>query len=267
MYVRKRLYNALFLYTIGIVNSMKKIISIIIATYNAEKTLKRCLNSIVSQKKDQLELLIIDGCSTDRTMDIVREFAESIDVIVSEVDKGIYDAWNKGIRLATGEWIMFLGADDYLLEGAMNVYWNYLKKQTLDGIDIITAQSKLIDAKGKYKRVFGNPYNIKEFRCCMKISHGSTLHNRKLFDELGNFDISFKICADYEFLLRKKLNARYIETPTITMQVGGVSNTIRGLWESFKVKRYCKSIPLLLNVYYLTKGVIGYYMRKIKIIN
>ena len=51
------------------------------------------------------------------------------------------------------------------------------------------------------------------------------------------------------------------------MQVGGVSNTIRGLWESFKVKRYCKSIPLLLNVYYLTKGVIGYYMRKIKIIN
>lgn len=122
------MYNALFLYTIGIVNSMKKIISIIIATYNAEKTLKRCLNSIVSQKKDQLELLIIDGCSTDRTMDIVREFAESIDVIVSEVDKGIYDAWNKGIRLATGEWIMFLGADDYLLEGAMNVYWNYLKK-------------------------------------------------------------------------------------------------------------------------------------------
>jgi len=78
---------------------------------------------------------------------------------------------------------------------------------------------------------------------------------------------SFKICADYEFLLRKKLNARYIETPTIAMQVGGVSNTIRGLWESFKVKRYCKSIPLLLNVYYLTKGVIGYYMRKIKIIN
>ena len=108
------MYNALFLYTIGIVNSMKKIISIIIATYNAEKTLKRCLNSIVSQKKDQLELLIIDGCSTDRTMDIVREFAESIDVIVSEVDKGIYDAWNKGIRLATGEWIMFLGVSIYL---------------------------------------------------------------------------------------------------------------------------------------------------------
>jgi len=246
---------------------MKKIISIIIATYNAEKTLKRCLNSIVSQKKDQLELLIIDGCSTDRTMDIVREFAESIDIIVSEVDEGIYDAWNKGIRLATGEWIMFLGADDYLLEGAMNVYWNYLKKHTLDGIDIITAQSKLIDAKGKYKRVFGNPYNIKEFRCYMKISHGSTLHNRKLFDELGNFDISFKICADYEFLLRKKLNARYIETPTIAMQVGGVSNTIRGLWESFKVKCYHKSIPHSLNVYYLIKGIIGYYMRKMKVIN
>lgn len=246
---------------------MKKIISIIIATYNAEKTLKRCLDSIVSQKKDQLELLIIDGCSTDRTMDIVREFAESIDVVVSEVDKGIYDAWNKGIRLATGEWIMFLGADDYLLEGAMNVYGNYLKKHVWDDIDIITAQSKLIDTKGKYLRVLGNPYKVQEFRCYMKISHGSTLHNRKLFDELGDFNLSFRICADYEFLLRKKLNARYIETPTIAMQVGGVSNTIRGLWESFKVKCYRKSIPWGLNVYYLIKGIIGYYMRKLGVIS
>lgn len=246
---------------------MKKIISIIIATYNAEKTLKRCLNSIVSQKKDQLELLIIDGCSTDRTMDIVREFAESIDVIVSEVDKGIYDAWNKGIRLATGEWIMFLGADDYLLEGAMNVYGNYLKKYVWDDIDIITAQSKLIDTKGKYLRVLGNPYEVQEFRRYMKISHGSTLHNRKLFDELGDFNLSFRICADYEFLLRKELNARYIETPTIAMQVGGVSNTIRGLWESFKVKCYRKSIPWGLNVYYLIKGIIGYYMRKLGVIS
>lgn len=246
---------------------MKKIISIIIATYNAEKTLKCCLNSIVSQKKDQLELLIIDGYSTDRTMDIVREFAESIDVIVSEVDKGIYDAWNKGVRLATGEWILFLGADDYLLEGAMNVYWDYLKKHVWDDIDIITAQSKLIDAGGKYLRVLGNPYKVQEFRCYMKISHGSTLHNRKLFDELGDFNISFKICADYEFLLRKKLDAGYIEIPTIAMQVGGVSNTIKGLWESFRVKCYHKSIPLSLNVYYLMKGIIGYYMRKMKIIN
>lgn len=247
---------------------MKKIISIIIATYNAEKTLKRCLNSIVSQKNDQLELLIIDGGSTDRTMDIVRDFADSIiDVVVSETDKGIYDAWNKGWRLATGKWIMFLGADDYLLVDSMDVYWSYLANHILEGVDIVTAQSKLIDTRGKYLRVLGNPYKVQEFRCYMKISHGSTLHNRKLFDELGDFNISFKICADYEFLLRKEMNARYIEIPTIAMQVGGMSNTIKGLWESFKVKCYCKSIPLSLNVYYFMKGIIGYYMRKMKIIN
>lgn len=246
---------------------MKKIISIIVATYNAEKTVERCLNSIVSQKKDQLELLIIDGCSTDRTMDIAKEFAESIDVLVSEADKGIYDAWNKGIRLATGKWIMFLGADDYLLEGSMNIYWNYLKDLLLEDVDIVTAQSKLIDTRGKYLRVLGNPYKVQEFRCYMKISHGSTLHNRKLFDELGDFNLSFRICADYEFLLRKEMNAGYIEIPTIAMQVGGMSNTIKGLWESFKVKCYRKSIPLSLNVYYFMKGIIGYYMRKMKIIN
>jgi glycosyltransferase involved in cell wall biosynthesis len=246
---------------------MKKIISIIIATYNAEKTLKRCLSSIIAQKNDQLELLIIDGGSVDRTMDIVKDASQSIDVIVSEPDKGLYDAWNKALRLATGEWIMFLGADDYLLEGAIDIYWNYLKTYTWEGVDIITAQCQLIDEKGKYLRILGNSYNINEFRCYMKISHGSTLHNRKLFDELGDFNLSFKICADYEFLLRKKLNARYIETPTIAMQIGGMSNTIRGLWESFQVKRCRRSIPLPLNVYYLIKGIIGYYMRKARVIN
>ena len=246
---------------------MKKIISIIIATYNAEKTLKRCLSSIISQKNDQLELLIIDGGSVDRTMDIVKDVPQSIDVIISEPDKGIYDAWNKALRLATGEWIMFLGADDYLLEGAIDVYWNYLKTHTWEGVDIITAQSQLIDDKGRYLRILGNPYNINEFRCYMKISHGSTLHNNKLFKELGYFDLSFKICADYEFLLRKRLNAGYIDVPTIAMQIGGMSNTIIGLWESFQVKRYRRSIPLPLNVYYLIKGIIGYYMRKARVIN
>ncbi|MCM1759079.1 glycosyltransferase, partial [Bacteroides ovatus] len=132
---------------------MKKIISIIIATYNAEKTLKRCLSSIISQKNDQLELLIIDGGSADRTMDIVKDVSHSIDVIISEPDKGLYDAWNKALRLVTGEWIMFLGADDYLLEGAIDVYWNYLKTHTWEGVDIITAQSQLIDDKGKYLRI------------------------------------------------------------------------------------------------------------------
>ncbi|WP_242397948.1 glycosyltransferase family 2 protein [Bacteroides xylanisolvens] len=246
---------------------MKKIISIIIATYNAEKTLKRCLSSIIAQKNDQLELLIIDGGSVDRTMDIVKDASQSIDVIVSEPDKGLYDAWNKALRLATGEWIMFLGADDYLLEGAIDEYWNYLKTHTWEGVDIITAQSQLIDGQGKYLRILGNPYNIKEFRRYMKISHGSTLHNRTLFDELGDFNLSFKICADYEFLLRKNLNAGYIETPTIAMQIGGMSNTIIGLWESFQVKRYRRSIPLPLNVYYLIKGIIGYYMRKARVVN
>ena len=246
---------------------MNKRISIIVATYNAENTIKRCIDSIACQKSDEIELLVIDGDSNDKTVDILKSYGNIIDILKSEPDKGLYDAWNKALRLATGEWIMFLGADDYLLEGAIDIYWKYLKTHTWEGVDIITAQCQLIDDKEEYLRILGNPYNIKEFRRYMKISHGSTLHNRKLFDELGDFNLSFKICADFEFLLRKKLNAGYIETPTIAMQVGGVSNTIRGLWESFKVKRYCKSIPLLLNVYYLIKGSIGYYMRKMKIIN
>ena len=87
-------------------------ISIIIATFNAELRLSRCLDSIISQKTEEIELLIIDGGSVDGTLKLIDSYKGCIDFVLTEKDNGIYDAWNKGIRQAKGEWIMFLGADD-----------------------------------------------------------------------------------------------------------------------------------------------------------
>lgn len=108
---------------------MDKKISIIIATYNAENTIKRCIDSIACQKSDEIELLVIDGDSKDKTVDILKSYGNIIDIFKSEPDKGVYDAWNKALRLATGEWIMFLGADDYFLSGAITFYLELLQKK------------------------------------------------------------------------------------------------------------------------------------------
>lgn len=103
-------------------------ISIVIATFNAAKTLERCLQSIVPQLTDATELVIVDGGSEDETLSIIKKYEQYVAYTVSEPDKGIYDAWNKGVKVAHGEWIMFIGADDILLPNALTLYLTKTKK-------------------------------------------------------------------------------------------------------------------------------------------
>lgn len=243
---------------------MNKKISIIVATYNAESTIKRCIDSIVCQKSDEIELLVIDGDSKDKTIDILKSYGSIIDVLKSEPDKGVYDAWNKALRLSSGEWIMFLGADDYYLPDAITFYLELLQKEeNINSMDLICARCRLVDAKGKYLRDFGFPYKWENFIDKMEISHGSTLHNHKLFKEIGEFNINFRICADYEFLLRKKMNSFFIEREILVMQIGGMSNSVKGLLDSYRVKQHHGIIPQYRNLYYLIKGTCGYYCKKL----
>ena len=107
-------------------------ISIVIATYNAGKTLCNCLNSIVTQLTDDVELVIIDGGSRDNTNSIIESYGSQIAYHISEPDKGIYDAWNKGVKKAKGDWIMFVGADDVLLPEAIQTYLE-VHHETLPG--------------------------------------------------------------------------------------------------------------------------------------
>ncbi len=108
-------------------NSAHPLISIIIVTYNAEKHLERCLNSIVEQGYKKIELIIIDGASTDGTIDILKKYNNHISYWKSEPDTGIYNAMNKGIDQITGGWVIFLGSDDYLFPGFSEMA-SYLKR-------------------------------------------------------------------------------------------------------------------------------------------
>lgn len=162
-----------------------KLLSIIIATYNAGNTLDACLTSITKQKSSEIELLIIDGGSSDKTLDIIHSYGDKIDVLISEPDKGIYDAWNKGISHATGAWIMFIGADDILVENSLSPYIQYVKQISTQNYDLITACAYFVDLKGKLIKKVGEPFSWEREKRNMNISHGSTLHNRNLFQKIG----------------------------------------------------------------------------------
>jgi len=221
---------------------MRKLISIIVATYNSESTLEHCLNSIVNQKCDKIELILVDGASQDSTLDILESFRPFIDSQVSEPDKGIYDAWNKGLRLSTADWIMFVGSDDQLRAGCLDGY----KKQIYEdgNFDFISGRIMLVNSNGESLREFGQPFNWKRFKRNMNLAHVSSLHNRMFYEHYGIYEDKYKICGDYEILLRPRQNlkAKFVDQIFANMAVGGIS------FGSFEALREARDIKLLHRV-------------------
>lgn len=245
---------------------MKKI-SIIIATYNAEATLKRCLESIICQKTEEIELLIIDGYSKDQTLDIIKSYIKYVDMLISEPDKGIYDAWNKGINKASGQWIMFMGADDCLLSNALSKYLKFIETVDYKKIDYISATNEYVDNKGNVLMTLGEPYLWKKFKKYMCVAHVASLHNAQLFKTVGLYDLRYKICGDYELLMRKKLNSLFLNDIIAQMKMGGMSLSFNAVYETMKIRQKHSSVSNLLNILLTIKGVIWVIWRKYLTLN
>lgn len=237
-------------------------ISIIIATFNAAKTLKKCLDSIVLQLSDSAELIIIDGASKDQTVDIIRSYGANITYYISEPDKGIYDAWNKGIRGARGKWISFIGADDVLLPGAIKTYLEMIHAtKNIDSYDYICARNEYVDQCGVLLKVIGQAPAWAKMRKMMAAAHVASLHNKEnLFEKVGIYDLNFKICADYELLLRKRNRLKYLmlDTHIAQMQVGGMSFSTKAVVEAYRIRRLHHSLPILINELYFLRDWIAY---------
>ncbi len=224
-------------------------ISIIIATYNAAKTLWRCLESIVRQMTEECELLVIDGGSTDGTQDIIEEYKEHIAYTISEQDAGVYDAWNKGIKMAKGQWITFIGADDVLLPHAIEHYMTFLKEEG-DDFDIICGKLHFVNEGGKVLRDVGEPWNWhKMAHRKLKFAHPGMLHNRRCFERIGFFDIQYKICADSDFLQRLGPNTKagFINEYLVNMQEGGISDSFACIREGHAIRKKNKIVSNLSN--------------------
>lgn len=213
-------------------------LSIIIATYNASRCLKSCLDSIVPQMNPDTELIVVDGGSTDGTQAIVLSYGDRIGHFISEKDRGIYDAWNKGVRLSSADWVMFVGADDRLLPKAVERYLSLAEK--FQDCDYICARNNYLDDSGRVVSVLGSAPEWERFRKAMVAVHVGSLHKRSLFNEVGEYDLSFRICADYELLLRKreKLKWHFQDEIMAEMKIGGVSFSMAAIREAYRIRKF-----------------------------
>lgn len=208
-------------------------ISIITATFNSAKTLKDTIQSVLRQTNKDFEYLIIDGGSTDETIDIVKSYESEFSgrlKWVSEKDQGIYDAMNKGIKMASGDVVGILNSDDYFTsDDILQTVDNAFKSHEIDAIygDIHFIRDGNPQKCVRYysSRMF-RPFWL---RFGFMPAHPSFYCKREIFDKAGLYSLDYKIGADYEMMVRLfkrlKIKTLYVNKDFVTMRTGGASNT------------------------------------------
>ncbi len=239
------------------------IVSLIIACYNASSTLSDAISSVLAQGRDDVEIIVIDGQSTDRTTEVIQRYDTQIGYWISEPDKGIYDAWNKGVRVARGEYICFLGADDILLPGALDAY----ARQIAMSPEAEFLSSRVRYGEGEKAPIIGSPWQWKRFRRYMTTAHVGSMHRRSLFDRIGLYDDSFMITGDYELLLRAghSLKTAFLNVITVQMGVDGISSgrSNRVFLETAHAKRLHSGLPAWIVTVDRWRATFGFRLRRL----
>ena len=206
-------------------------ISLITVSFNAESTIERCIQSVIGQTFKNVEYIIIDGGSTDNTVQIINKYKKHIHIFVSEPDKGIYDAMNKGIKLAGGDIIGILNADDFFSEeGILDaVYESFRRENT----GIVYGDLDYINGKGSVIRKWrAGKYSPGMFNFGWMPPHPTFYCKKDLFYQLGFYSLDFGTAADYElmsrFMHKNGVSAYYLENVMVKMKIGGKSNKSLG---------------------------------------
>ena len=228
-------------------------ISIITSVFNGEDYIAQTIKSVLEQTYHDFEYIIIDGNSTDDTISIVRSFEEQFNSKkinykwVSESDTGIYNAWNKALKVISGDWVVFIGADDYFINNkVLNNMIPFLLEAQSHKINYVYGQINHVSKSEKFIEMSGKPWHLQKERFCysMNIGHSGAFHSKNLFKEHGMFNETFKITGDYEFLLREfkdpNKDALFVNKPCLVMREGGVSanlqNRLKVVKESQKAR-------------------------------
>lgn len=200
----------------------KPLISIITVVFNGEKYLEETIQSVIDQTYDNIEYIIIDGGSNDRTIDIIKKYEDKIDYWVSERDKGIYDAMNKGIDLASGDWINFMNAGDKFYQ--INIIFKIFDNNLYDkNINILYGDVEI--NYGEFNRI-EIAKSIKYFYKGMPFSHQSTFINSQ-FHKKNKYSLKYNIAGDFDFFFKaynNKINFKYIKGIVSIMDVEGLSD-------------------------------------------
>jgi len=217
-------------------------ISIITITYNSANTLPRTLESVQSQKYDEIEHIIVDGASTDGSVELIKEYAEKVQKDkeagttppeqrkrevrwISEPDKGIYNALNKGIAMASGDVIGFLHSDDVLFsEHSIEQIAKAFEDKNIDVVygDLLYCHDDKIVRRWK-----SNAFNPRALKYGWMPPHPTVYVRKEVYRQVGQYDELFHIAADYDMILRifrQEYHSRYIPEVLVRMEIGGASN-------------------------------------------
>ncbi|WP_336803717.1 glycosyltransferase family 2 protein [Erwinia aphidicola] len=204
-------------------------VSIITATYNSEKTIKDTILSLESQSYDNIEHIIIDGGSRDKTLDIIKKYSTKVSLIVSEPDKGIYDALNKGILKSSGDVVGFLHSDDLLaypeaISDLVETFNNNECDAVYADLEYVS-QDDITKVIRKWK---SGEYTIGKVKYGWMPPHPTYFMKRDRYRDWSVFNLDYKISADYDSLLRylwcNKAKLAYLPKTITKMRVGGASN-------------------------------------------
>jgi glycosyltransferase len=203
--------------------------SIITATYNSGLYLEETIKSIFTQKEDNIEYIIIDGKSTDNTIDIINKYNNSVDLFISEPDQGIYDAINKGIKNSNGDIIGLLHSDDlFTNDNIVNKITHIFNKENIDILygDLLYVKSTDPNKVIRYWR--SQPFYPDLLNKGWMPPHPTLFIKKEVFNKIGLYDTKYKISADYDFIVRlfkyPALKSYYLPEVITRMRVGGDSN-------------------------------------------
>ncbi|MBW4668523.1 MAG: glycosyltransferase [Cyanomargarita calcarea GSE-NOS-MK-12-04C] len=214
-------------------------ISIITPVYNSAKTLETTIQSIINQKTtSQLEYIIVDGGSNDGGLEIIQRYLDHIDIFISETDKGVYDAMNKGIARATGDIIGIINADDWYNDKALEAVETIFTQEP----DVSIVYSPIHNYfDGKYLNTF-TPGKLENLVFKFTLNHPSCFVRKSVYDQIGVFDLTYSMAADYDFIFRaykSGVSFRYLDTPLVSYSLNGMtgkpSSKFKQIHESWRV--------------------------------
>jgi glycosyltransferase involved in cell wall biosynthesis len=229
---------------------MKPTLSVITIVYNNERDIERTMLSVLSQTYQQIEYVVIDGASTDSTLDIIKRYENRIASLISEEDNGIYDAMNKGLKLATGDYVIFMNSGDEFYAN------NTVEKvfASADDADIYYGETEMINDQlqslGQRRHKAPEHFNWRSFNYGMSVSHQAIYIKRSLTEP---YDPKYKLSADIDWIIRAAKKAKKIvkvEGYVAKYLVGGMSKTKhrQSLAERFDImKTHYGLVPTVLN--------------------
>ena len=242
------------------------LISIVIPVFNAGKTLQSTIESVLNQSYKNIELIIVDGESVDNTNEIINQYNKNINIFICEKDNGIYDAMNKGIVAASGDWLLFLGGDDVLYDS--EILASIFNDSNFDKVDFLYGDVLFKSNSLKYGGEKDYPTLLDSNIC-----HQSIFYHKKIFETIGQYNLRYQVLADFDMNIRvfknESIQKKYIPKIITLFNDKGTSNSVldkyfySDMLSVFQKEKDFNNRSPYLQRYYFYCGIINLCSNKI----